>query len=211
MDTYTKSWLQLAFPAYVILLVVFIIVISNYFSRLSQLIGRKNPVATLATLVLLSYTKFLEIIIAALSFGIITYPDGSHELVWLPDAAVKYLAGKHIALFITAILILIVGLVYSVLLFSWQWLLRSPKWTVFKWVGNSKLYTFIETYTAPYIPKYRYWTGFLLLVRAILYLVQAVNVSGDSRVQLASVLFTISCIIFLKMVTVNGLYKQWLT
>ena len=83
MDTYTKSWLQLAFPAYVILLVVFIIVISNYFSRLSQLIGRKNPVATLATLVLLSYTKFLEIIIAALSFGIITYPC----LLYTSDAA----------------------------------------------------------------------------------------------------------------------------
>ena len=211
MDAYTKSWLQLAFPTFVILLVILIIIISNHSSRFTRLIGKKNPVATLATLVLLSYTRFLETIISALSFGIITYPDGSHEVVWLPDATVKYLTGKHIALFITAIFILAVGLIYSILLFSWQWLLRSPKWIVLRWVRNLKLYTFMETYTAPYNTQYRYWTGFLLLVRAILYVIQAINISGDSRIQLTSILFTMSIIMLLRMMSTNGLYKMWLT
>ena len=210
MDAYTKSWLQLAFPSFVILLVVFIIIVSNHSSKFTRLIAKKNPVATLATLVLLSYTRFLEAIISALSFGIITYPDGSRELVWLPDATVKYLSGKHIALFTIAVFILIFGLIYSVLLFSWQWLLRSPRWMLFKWVRNSKLYTFMETYTAPYIPQYRYWTGLLLFIRAMLYLIQAVNISGDSRVQLTSILITMSCIMLFKMMSTNRLYKMWL-
>ena len=53
-----------------------------------------------------------------MSFGIITYPDGSHETVWLPDASVKYLKGKHFVLFLVGTIILFIGIVYTVLLFS---------------------------------------------------------------------------------------------
>ena len=42
MDTYIKMWLQLAFPAYVILLVVAVIMISSYSMRFSKLIGKKE-------------------------------------------------------------------------------------------------------------------------------------------------------------------------
>ena len=49
MDTFGKTWLQLAFPAYMIFLVALVIIISSYSSRFSNLIGKKNPVATLAS------------------------------------------------------------------------------------------------------------------------------------------------------------------
>ena len=42
IDTYIKTWLQLAFPAYVILLVVFVIIISSYSSKFSNLIGKER-------------------------------------------------------------------------------------------------------------------------------------------------------------------------
>jgi hypothetical protein len=45
-------------------------------------------------------------------------------MLWLPDASVEYLSVKHFPLFITAILILLAGQVYTALLFSWQCLLR---------------------------------------------------------------------------------------
>ena len=54
MDTYWKTWLQLAFPAYFIFLVMLIIIISEHSMKFSWLISRRNPVATLATLILLS-------------------------------------------------------------------------------------------------------------------------------------------------------------
>ena len=47
---FTNTWLQLAFPAYVILLVVLVTIISSYSSWFSNFIGKKNPVATLASL-----------------------------------------------------------------------------------------------------------------------------------------------------------------
>ena len=124
MDTYSKTWLQLAFPAYVIFLVMLTIIISEHSMKFSRLISRRNPVATLATLILLSYTKFLQTTITTLSLATLDYPDGSHERVWLPDATVGYLSGKHITLFIVAIIILIIGTVYTCTIFLWQWLLH---------------------------------------------------------------------------------------
>ena len=206
MDAYIKTWLQLAFPAYVILLVVSVIIISSYSTRFSNLIGKKNPVATLATLILLSYAKLLEICFKSLSLGILEYPDGSSKMLWLPDATVKYLSGKHIPLFIAAVLILLVGLVYTALLFSWQWLLYLPRWRIFRWSRNPKIQTFIETYHTPYTPKHRYWTGLLLIVRIILYLVAAANVSNSPTVALTAIIFTVYTLRFL---IGSRLYRKW--
>ena len=209
MDAYIKTWLLLAFPAYVILLVILVIIISSYSTKFSNLIGKKDPVATLATLIVLSYAKLLEICFKSLSLGILEYPDGSSEMLWLPDATVKYLSRKHIPLFIAAVLILPVGLVYTALLFSWQWLLYLPRWRIFKWTRNPKIQTFIETYHKPYTPKHRYWTGLLLIVRVVLYLVAATNVSNDPTIALTAISFTVCCIFALRLFFGSRLYRKW--
>ena len=60
MDTYVKMWLQLVIPAYTFLLVLLvIIIIGSYSSKFSSLIGKKDPVAVFATLILISYAKLL--------------------------------------------------------------------------------------------------------------------------------------------------------
>ena len=184
MDMYWKTLLQLAFPVYIIILVVLVIVISERSTNFARLIGRKNPVATLATLVLLSYTKIIHTIIAALSFSILEYPDGSREVVWLPDGTVSYLSGRHVILFSLAIGILIVGVTYTALLFFWQWLIYYKHKKIFKFVRYNKLYLFLEPYHAPYTFKRRYWTGLLLVVRVVLYLASALNVSGAPGIDL---------------------------
>ena len=209
MDAYIKTWLQLAFSAYVILLVILVIIISSYSTKFSNVIGKKDPVATLATLILLSYAKLLEICFKSLSVGILEYPDGSSEMLWLPDATVKYLSIKHIPLFIAAVLILLVGLVYTALLFSWQWILYLPRWRIFKWTRNPRIQTFIETYNKPYTPKHRYWTGLLLIVRVVLYLVAATNVSNDPTIALTAINFTVCCIFALSKLLGSRLYWKW--
>ena len=69
MDAYWKLWIEITFPTYLIILVVMIVFISECYSKFARLIGRKNPVATLATPILLSYEKILRTITAILSFG----------------------------------------------------------------------------------------------------------------------------------------------
>ena len=209
MTTYSKTWLQLVFPFYVILLVVLLIVISSYSTKFANLIGKKDPVATLATLILLSYARLLGISFTALSAGTLKYAKGLSKMVWLPDGTISYFSTLHIPLFIAAILIAIVGLVYTVVLFLWQWLLRLPAQRVFAWTRNQKLQIFIETYNIPYTPNHRYWTGMLLFVRIILYLVATLNVSNNPYIALTSITFVVVCILCLKGLIRGRVFKTW--
>ena len=81
LDAYTKTWLQLAFPVYIISLVIIIITVSKYSPRFAGLIGKRDSIATLATLILLSYAKLLSVTITASSFIVFDYPDGTQETV----------------------------------------------------------------------------------------------------------------------------------
>ena len=210
MDAYWKVWVELAFPTFMLLLIILIIITSERYVVVARLVGKKNPVATLDTLILLSYMKFLRIIIASYSFAILNYPDGSNRIVWLPDATIAYFSGKHTVLLIVATLILIVGIAYTALLFSWQWMLLHQRRKVFKWVRYQRLSLLIEPYHAPYNFKHRYWTGMLLLIRVVLYIISAMNVSGDPGVGLLATGVLVSGLIVFKALLKNdrGIYKK---
>ncbi len=174
MDSYAKVLLQLAFPSYILILTVLIIMLFEYSVRFSTFVGRKrDPVGTLCTLILLSYSKFISTIIASLQHAYLTYPDGSSETVWLYDANVPYFKPSHAPRFITVSVIIILGLVYTVLLLFGQWLTRLGGWIPFRWVNNPKYNDFIVKYHTQLKPKHRYWVGLLLLVRITHYTVSA--------------------------------------
>ena len=209
MDTYAKTWIQLAFPTYIIFLVILIIVLSSYSSKFSNLLGKRNPVATLATLMLLSYTKYLQIIIVSFSYATLRYPNGT-IVKWFPDANIEYREWKHIVLICVAILIILYGLTYTIVLFSWQWFLRCSRSRLFKCTRNQRLHSFIDTYHIPHTAKHRYWTGLLLFVRVIIYNVAAFSVSEDPRITLLTTVI-ITCFLFLyKTLLIIRVYKNWL-
>ena len=208
LDAYIKTWLQLAFPVYIISLVIVVIIVSEYSPRFAGLIGKRDPIATIATLILLSYSKLLSVTITALSFSILDCPDGSQETVWLPDGNVKYFQGKHIALILVVLLINVIGVPYTILLFLWQWLLHAPKWKVFNWTRNTKLNIFVSVHHVPYNSKYCYWTGLLLLVRVVLYITASVTVSSDPQTSLLVTIFLVSGLFLIKEITGARVYKK---
>ena len=108
------------------------VLLSRCSIRFSMLLVKKNPVATLAMLILFSYTKLLCTVIIALSKANVQWYYTDHickSPVWLFDPNVNYGTGKHISipLFAAAILIIVVGVTYTFLLLSWQWLLKYIK------------------------------------------------------------------------------------
>ena len=208
LDTYSKTCLQLVFPVYIISLVIIVIIVSEYSSRFAGLIGKRDPIATLATLILLSYAKLLSVTITALSFAVLDYPDGSRETVWLPDGNVPYFQGKHVALVLVALLIILVGVPYTILLFLWQWLVRAPEWKIYKWTRNTKLNAFISVHHAPYNSKYRYWTGLLLLMRVVLYITASVTVSADPQTSLLITIIIVGNLFVIKEITGARVYKK---
>ena len=84
-DIYHHMWIHLLFPLYIVSILFGIILVSRHSVRFSHLIGKKKPIAVLATLMLYSYTHFLQTALLVLtSSTIITItPTGSHEKsVW---------------------------------------------------------------------------------------------------------------------------------
>ena len=123
MTSTAKVLLQLVFPSYLILLTVVIIILCECSQKFAALLGKRNPVATLCTLIILSYSKLLRMIIASLQFTYLSYPDHSSHIVWLYDANVPYFEPSHsVPLFLVSSIIIILGAVYTVLLFFGQWL-----------------------------------------------------------------------------------------
>ena len=173
MDSYGKAMLQLVFPIYVFLLIAIIIVLCEYSQRFASLLGKKNPEATLYTLVLLSYSKLIRLIITALQFTTISYPDDTKDTVWLYDANVLYFTASHIPRFIAAIIITLLGTVYTTLLLFGQLFNRCSEYRVMKWTTHKYYIHFMKAHHAPLSDKHRYWVGLLLLARLAHYIISA--------------------------------------
>ena len=204
LDAYTKTWLRFVFPIYIWLIVIIIIVSSHYYTKAAQLAGR-HAVKVLATLFLLSYTKFLQVIITVFSSTTLEYPGGSVRRVWLYDGNVDYLKGKHIPLFMAALLVLLVlSLPYTAALLFIQCLQLKSKYRALFWIGKFK--PLFDAYTGPYKDKHRYWTGLLLLVRAVLFLIFSVNVFGDPAINLLVIILAI-LLLFVQLAFHGGIYK----
>ena len=168
LDAYQQTWLQFVFPLYVWLLIGTIIFISRHSITVSKMIGH-NPVAALATLILISYMKMLKIIVEVYSSMELDYPDNTTVTVWLKDANVPYLQSGHLALTIVTTLVLIFFfLPYTLLLLLGHKLFRFTGRKYFGWLNRIK--PLLESYHAPYKVKTRFWTGLLLLIRCALYI-----------------------------------------
>ena len=208
MDAYAFTWLQFLFPFYVWILIGLIIITSRYSRKIAQSLGN-NPVPTLATLFLLSYSKILRNIIAALSVTSLDYPDGTSELVWLYDGSVPYFQrADHIVLGIFAISVLLfLFLPYTLLLLFSQCLQAYSHHRVLSWMNKIK--PFMDAYHAPYKKETRYWTGLILLVRCILFLIFAVNSLqvGENHFELLFTTTMTACLGTLAWIQ-NGVYEK---
>ena len=208
MDAYSKTWLQFVFPVYIWVLVGLLILISNYSRKFASLLGN-NPVSVLATLILLSYAKVLRTFITAVSFIDLHYQYHYNKRVWLYDANVEYLVGKHIPLFLVAVLVvLFLFLPYTLLLLFGQWLQAMSHLRLFSWVNSARLKPFMDSYHAPYKPKHRYWPGLLLVLRSILLLAFALNPQQDPSVNLISILVGAGILQLWAWIS-GGIYKNW--
>ena len=130
------------------------------------------------------------------------------RIVWQIDGNVHYLEGKHIPLFTIAIIVLVVGVLYTLFIFGWQWILRCPNSKCLKWITDTRLKSFMDAYHAPYKSQHRYWTGFLLLARVVLYIIASANF--DPGFIFLSIVITVSILLlFNSAPTGGGPYKNW--
>jgi predicted outer membrane repeat protein len=166
MTAYVQTWLQFLFPLYVWILISLIIVASRHSITVSRLVGH-NPIAVLATLLLMSYNKILKIIVEVYSYARLSYPQNEFVMVWLKDPNIPYLRSWHLFLAIVTSLVLI----FLFLPFTLLLLLGYKIHRFFGSTLHRRLKPLLDAYYAPFKGHTRYWTGFLLVVRCSLYIV----------------------------------------
>ena len=208
MNTIVKTWLQFVFPVYILLLVGAFVLTSRWSSLLTRLC-RRNAVAVLATLILLSYTKILETVITVLVFTEIDAGNSTanNPPVWLADGTVLYAQGEHAWLLAVCFIVIIIFLVpYTLILLLAPWIQKRSHWNVFSWIN--KLKPFLDAYQAPFKDQYRYWPGVLLMVRVVLYLVFIINEGNNINANL----LTIALVLWFYALITNRLavHKYWL-
>ena len=79
---------------------------------------------------------------------------------------------------------------------------------MFAIVRNNKLNNFIETYHIPYNSTHRYWTGLLLLIRMIIYVITVSTISSNSSATPLAIIVMLSSLFFIKTLSVR-VYKKW--
>ncbi|SMN02142.1 hypothetical protein SPONN_499 [uncultured Candidatus Thioglobus sp.] len=157
-DTYVSTWMQFAFPLYIWLLILIIVLTSRYSTRIAKL-TTSNTVSVLATLLLLSYAKLLKTSIETFSSIKLFSLDGEFvATVWKQDATVFYLGRIHVWLFLMSLVMILFYILPFTLL-----IVLGPKLLANKWIN--KLKPFLDTFYGPYTRRYRYWPGLLLLLR----------------------------------------------
>ena len=160
MTGYAKMWLQLAFPFYLMLMALTLIIGSRYSITVQRFTARKS-LPVLATLFLLSYTKILSTVCHVLFFySDTTYlPERQMQLFWSTDSSIQLFGTKFTLLFVACLIIFIILLLFNALLLFTRFFLR------FKLVNNFK--PLIDPYLAPYKNRFIFWVGFQLTMRAV--------------------------------------------
>ena len=202
MDAYTKCWLHFVFPLYLWFISGVFIYLGGRFSW----IVRRNAVKVLATLILLSYARFLSAVTDALQLSYVYLDNGDFERRWLIDGNIHYFKGRHIPLAVFALLFSLFLLPFSLCLFFIQCLQKASHYQICAWVNRLK--PFFDAYTGPFTSSGRFWTGLLLLSRGLLFTVSAVNTSGDPRSILGTTAFIVILLLVVAGILPAGLY-QW--
>ena len=188
LTTYSKTWLQFAFPVYLWCLMILIIIFCHHSVRMSKLMGR-HSMSVLATILLVSFTKIIRTCIQVLKPRNIHC--GSQNFTrWYFDPTMQYWGSERTGMVIVTIVFFSLASFYMLLLLCSPFIEKYlSRYRCCKcWV---KLKPLFDAYNGPYEDKYRIWTGFLLLTR-IIYAVVVVSVG---KTQIAFLITTIGALL----------------
>ena len=112
-----------------------------------------------------------------------------------------------ISLFIATLLLLVPLSVPYLSLVSIQWLLKVSHYRIRLWVQRLK--PLLDAYTEPYRANHCYWTGLLLLVQIVLFIIFSSNQTNNSTINLL-VIMIFSSLLQVWLYFTRGVYKSLL-
>ena len=207
MDEYQQIWLTYGYVFYMIGLMITIVILCRNFTSFTRLFGR-NIVKVMATLIFLILSPLIHAIIQTFHCTYLrtSWSIGKWTKVWYFDGSVPCYGSKHMPLFIAGVICLVVTFVFAFSLLLVQCLQRRANIFCLRWVN--KMRPFYEAYTGPCRDNYRFWPGFLLLMRIIMCVTSKrsyynVPFTYTMTATLCAIILSLSCTF------PRGIYKMW--
>ena len=184
MDDADKAGLQFVFPAYFLILTTTVIVLCHYclkrspttstrscVYRVFNIVGQR-AVGVLSTLIYLSYSKLLRSVIDVFTYSTVHLPTGN-IYVWFYDGNVEYLHGKHIIIFVAAMV------TCTLFLLPYTFTLTFIP-IIEKYSEHNRLFDYLhkkanqfkpmnDAHYAPYKGEWRWWLGARLWLVVAMY------------------------------------------
>ena len=173
MDEFSKTLLQYAFPIYLIILAVLIIIGAQVFKlklfRVQFISKRCVPV--LATIMVLTFTSFVDVcwisLRAAVTYSVSLQVDNtervqshSPELLWFYQPSLGYFRGKHLILGMVAISVCILYILPLTVVVLFGDFLRR------RCIHRTWFSHVIDVFQGAYRKPYGFWLGVRLLLRS---------------------------------------------
>ena len=156
MDTLAKVGIQLLFPAYLFFIMLVIIILAKYSSKISN--AGFSAAKTFSTLLLLCYTSVGETCILILAWK--RFDHGLNGTYWYADPTIQYGHEVHgLLVFVAVILILVYILPFSIGLLLPPLILRTRLSIMLK--------PLLDAFWNPFKPKFRFWIGLRAVLRIL--------------------------------------------
>ena len=162
MTEYVKTWLEFAFPLYLLFIVAMLALASRY-SSLVERLTRRRVIPVIATIFLLSYDKLL-LVTAKVLYSYTTVhnlSDNTKSVVWMWDTTITLFNMKILFLFIPSLLLVLV------VLLPLTFILLFTKISLRIGFLAKHLKPYLDVFQAPFKDKYRYFPGLELSIRWI--------------------------------------------
>ena len=166
MTEYSKTWLQFAFPTY-LLFIVGVLTIASRYSSLVEKLTRRRVIPVIATIFLLTYNKLLLTTAKVLcSYRTVhSLHDNENSIIWTWDTGVPILSMEFLSLLIVCML------VFFILILPFNFFLLFTKFSYrLKFVAEY-LKPYLDAYQAPFKSHCCYYFGIELLLRPIAFAV----------------------------------------
>ena len=162
MTEYDKTWLQFAFPLY-LLFIVAILALASRYSSLVERLTRRRAIPVIATIFLFSYNKLLLVTAKVLYSYTTVYSlsDNKKTTVWMWDTSISIFGIKFGVLFLASFLLLIVTLL------PLNFFLLFTKLSLRIRILAKYLKPYLDVFQAAFKDSCRHFPGLELLIRWI--------------------------------------------
>ena len=191
MDEFTKAIIKFMFPSYLLSLVIIIIIAAHKYNLKIfrvRFVGRRS-VPVLATIMLITYSGLINAVIYGLQYTTIYNVDsGKQQLVWLHQPELEYCKGKHIAVGILCLLVLLFYLLPLTIVTLFGDLFRMCSRNL--WYSH-----FLDVFHGAFRYPFGFWFGTRLLFRMVFI---TLNITTNTPVVAYTIFLTTGAIILLQ-------------